>query len=55
MIKDRMILKTLKIAITDDLNTIDTLTKVITKPRRLMELATLKQQLQSQLLTLKEI
>jgi predicted transcriptional regulator len=50
-----MILRTLTIAIQDDIKKVDTLTSVITKPRRLMELATLKQQLKRQLLTLTEI
>jgi len=49
-----MLLKTLTIAIQDDIRRVDTLTSIITKPRRLTELANLKQQLQSQLLTLTE-
>jgi len=55
MIQEKtMLLKTLTIAIKDDISRVNTLTSIITKPRRLAELANLKQQLQSQLLTLTE-
>jgi len=55
MIQEKtMLLKTLTIAIQDDIRRVDTLTSIITKPQRLTELANLKQQLQSQLLTLTE-
>jgi hypothetical protein len=56
MIQDKiMLLKTLTIAIQDDIRRVNTLTSIITKPQRLTELAHLKQQLKRQLLTLKEI
>ena len=55
MIQEKtMLLKTLTIAIKDDISRVNTLTSIITKPRRLAELANLKQQLKSQLLTLTE-
>jgi len=53
--KDNLILKSLKISITGQIQKVDVLTDVITKPERLKELANLKAQLKSQLKQLTEI
>ena len=50
-----LILKSMRIAIGGQIQKINVLTDVITKPERLAELATLKVQLQNQLKQLNEV